>query len=325
MNKPALPNSTPEHGIAVVERRTGISQHLLRAWERRYGVVEPGRDAGGERLYSDADIERLQLVRLVTEAGRRIGQVATLSLDELRTLAREDALAGTGVLPRVTTSERADSEVHLHLEACRAAIIRLDGNGGHALLMRAAVALGPQRFVEGVVLPLLRWIGDEWETGGVRVMHEHGMSVAMRRVLSWLVEALPAPSTAPLVICATLPGHRHEFGAMLAGVQAALRQWRVLYLGPDLPTDEIAAGAVLTGADAVALSAVMVSDSAALSTALDALRSALPAPFPIVVGGAGAVRHARTVRGHGAELLPDLLAWDAWLTQRGQLLAEMRA
>ena len=83
MNKPTAPSMTPEHGIAVVERRTGISQHLLRAWERRYGVVEPERAAGGERLYSDADIERLRLVRLVSEAGRRVGQVAALSLDEL--------------------------------------------------------------------------------------------------------------------------------------------------------------------------------------------------------------------------------------------------
>lgn len=325
MDKQTVTATTPEHGIAVVERRTGISQHLLRAWERRYGVVEPARDAGGERLYSDADIERLRLVRLVTEAGRRVGQVAALSLDELRALVREDAASGGGALPVATTTAVADAEVDAHLDACRAAMIRLDGQGGHALLMRAAVALGPRRFVDGVALPLLRWIGDEWERGGLRVMHEHGMSVSMRRVLSWLMEALPAPLTAPLVVCATLPDHRHEFGVMLAGVQAAVRQWRVLYLGPDLPASEIAAGAVLAGADVVALSIVALPDVTSLGDELDALRAALPETLPIVVGGAAAARHARLVRAHGAELVRDLAAWDAWLAARAVSLGEMRA
>ena len=325
MNRTAAPSSTPEHGIAVVERRTGISQHLLRAWERRYGVVEPARDAGGERLYSDADIERLRLVRVVTEAGRRVGHVASLSLDELRALAREDAESGATALPATTTLAVADAEVEAHLEACRGAVLRLDAHGGHALLMRAAVALGPRRFIDGVALPLLRWVGDEWEHGALRVMHEHGMSVAMRRVLSWLIDALPAPSTAPLLVCATLPDHRHEFGAMLAGVQAAVRQWRVVYLGPDLPASEVAAGAVLAGADAVAISIVALPDVAALGRELDTVRASLPESLPLVVGGAAAVRHARLVRGHGAEVVPDLAAWDTWLAQRAELLAERRA
>lgn len=314
------PSRRPEHPIAVVERRTGVSQHVLRAWERRYRVVEPARDAAGERLYSDADIERLRLVRELTAGGRRVGQVATLALEELRELAARDASEAV-VPPRASgTVERApahdDAEAAEHLAMCRDAVDRLDSATAHALLIRASVALGPRRFVDGVAVPLLRGVGDAWEQGALRPMHEHGMSVAMRRVLSWLVEALPAPGDAPLVVVGTPAGQRHEFGAMLAAVVAAARQWRVVYLGPDLPADEIAHGALVAGADVVALSVLAPVDARTLGRDLETLRDALPPAAALVLGGAAALQHPRVIRARGAELLGDLDAWDAWLAVR---------
>lgn len=319
------PSRVAEHPIAVVERRTGVSQHVLRAWERRYRVVEPARDAAGERLYSDADIERLRLVRELTAGGRRVGQVATLDLDELRELAARDASEAV-VPPRPAgaievPSAREDAEAAEHLAMCRDAVDRLDSATAHALLIRAAVALGPRRFVDGVAVPLLRAVGDAWEQGALRPMHEHGMSVAMRRVLSWLVEALPAPADAPLVVVGTPAGQRHEFGAMLAAVVAAARQCRVVYLGPDLPAAEIAHGARTTRADVVALSVIAPVDARALGRELETLRDALPASTALVLGGAAAVQHPRVVRARGAELLADLDAWDGWLAGRSAVRA----
>src|SRR5688572_6902518 len=84
---------TPRHPIAVVSERTGLSQDVLRVWERRYQAVEPTRGPGGHRTYSDADIARLRLLHVVTSAGRSIGQVARLSTEELSRLAQEDAIA----------------------------------------------------------------------------------------------------------------------------------------------------------------------------------------------------------------------------------------
>jgi DNA-binding transcriptional MerR regulator/methylmalonyl-CoA mutase cobalamin-binding subunit len=313
------PSQTPEHPIAVVERRTGVSQHVLRAWERRYRVVEPPRDAAGERLYSDADIERLRLVRELTAGGRRVGQVAALDLAALRELAARDASEAV-IPPRPASAEapaaRDDAEAAEHLAMCRDAVDRLDSATAHALLIRAAVALGPRRFVDGVAAPLLRAVGDAWEQGALRPMHEHGMSVAMRRVLSWLVEALPAPTDAPLVVVGTPAGQRHEFGAMLAAVVAAARQWRVVYLGPDLPAAEIAHGARVAGADVVALSVLAPIDARALGREIETLRDALPATTALVFGGAAALQHPRVTRARGAELLADLDAWDAWLAAR---------
>mgnify|MGYP005869190105 CR=1 FL=1 len=83
-------DSKAQHPIQVVSRRTGLGLDLIRAWERRYGLVEPSRSETGRRLYTDADIERLILLRRATEGGRRISDVASLSDDQLRELLRED-------------------------------------------------------------------------------------------------------------------------------------------------------------------------------------------------------------------------------------------
>jgi methanogenic corrinoid protein MtbC1 len=172
--------------------------------------------------------------------------------------------------------------------------------------------------VDGVAVPLLRTIGDEWASGELTPVYEHGVSVALRRVLSWLLEALPAPATAPLVVCGTPPEQRHEFGAMLAGVVAAAAQWRVLYLGPDLPAAEIARAAIAAHADAVAISVLMPLPPRALTDTLHDLRAALPPTTSLVVGGAAATASMRVAHASGATLLRDLDAWDVWLRANGR-------
>ena len=83
-------DTTKRHPIQVAARRSGLSQDTLRAWEKRYGVVEPARSGGRQRLYSDQDVERLRLLRSAVEEGRRISEVANLSAKELTALVLED-------------------------------------------------------------------------------------------------------------------------------------------------------------------------------------------------------------------------------------------
>src|SRR4051812_38490232 len=84
--------TVPRHPMAVVVDRTGLTPDLLRAWERRYGAVAPSRGPGGQRLYSDDDIERLRLLHVASRAGRSIGQIATLSNEALAELSRDDSI-----------------------------------------------------------------------------------------------------------------------------------------------------------------------------------------------------------------------------------------
>src|SRR3954468_20227311 len=92
-----LPSATPRYPVRLVASRTGLSPHVLRAWERRYGVVNPTRSEGGQRLYSDLDIERLLRLRRLAERGHSIGRIGTLGVSELVEL--EKAAAGLSPMP----------------------------------------------------------------------------------------------------------------------------------------------------------------------------------------------------------------------------------
>ena len=155
-----MPESTEaRHPIRVVAQRTGLSTPVLRAWERRYSAVEPTRSDGGQRLYSDADIRRLQLLATAVDGGRSIGLIAGLGIEELESLidgARKAPVhvPGGAVAPDVDRVERA-------LEYVRdLKVVDLED-----YLMRAAVELRPHELVEGLMVPLLQEIGREWQSG----------------------------------------------------------------------------------------------------------------------------------------------------------------
>jgi MerR family transcriptional regulator, light-induced transcriptional regulator len=296
------------HPIGVVSKRTGVSLHVLRAWERRYGVVAPGRSAGGQRLYSDADVARLRLLRQVTEAGRNISQVAQLPLAELQRLVSEDARAA--VVP-----ERSD--VESYRSRCLAAAERLDGEAVHAALMRAVVSLRPAEFLEEVLMPLLREVGERWHEGTLSPAQEHVVSVSARRVVTWLVDAYEAPAEAPVLLVTTVSGEQHEFGALMASLVGLDAGWRVTYLGTSLPAEEVVKSARLVGASVVALSMVNRGESAVPVEEFARIRVALPATVSVVVGGAGAAARRTTLEEAGAVVLESAAELRALLEERG--------
>ncbi len=293
MGADKLDSSRKRHPIQVVARRTGLSADVLRAWEKRYGVVEPSRSEGGRRLYSDDDIERLRLLRRASRAGRRISQLASLGTRELTTLVQEDereeAIAG----PEAPGGEVAAAE--LHLKTALAAAERLDGRELERALNRAMAVLSAPVLVEQVASPLMRMIGERWSAGAVRPAQEHLASALLRRLLGKLLEATAPQATAPNLVVATPAGQGHEFGALFSAVTAAAEGWRVTYLGTDLPADDIAAAVRDTGAEAVAISIVYPADDQALDDELRELRLKLPPAVPVLVGGAAAASYKRVL------------------------------
>jgi MerR family transcriptional regulator, light-induced transcriptional regulator len=306
-------HSVPRHPMAVAARRTGLSAHVIRVWERRYGAVVPVRSEGGIRLYSDADLRRLDLLRRATSAGRAIGQVAGLSDGALLGLVREDedpdrppsALGGRRPAP-----PPADERV---VDACMEAVRRLDGGTLHDLLSRALVVATPLDFVRRTAVPLLERVGELWEAGEVSPVHEHIVSVHVRQALGGVLGALRPEAGAPVLIASTPGGERHEFGALLVGIVGAARGWRAVYLGPDLPAGDVAAATAATAAAAVAFSVVNECAGEALAGYLVRVREALPPGVPVLVGGRGAGPHAAAVREAGALLIADLDGLDRTL------------
>ena len=234
------------HSIAVVSRRTGISQLVLRAWERRYGAVVPSRTATGRRLYSDQDLEKLSLLQMLTKAGHRIGDIAHLSVEDLHQLAAEMRRRGPWSRPRNPSTGRW-MPPHL-LEEAMGAIANFDDRGLESVLDKALLHLSKPVLRREFLAPLLA--GDR-VTSGVTAGYGLPTSTWPRRSSSAFLtsmnsryQVLPG---APLVAVATPSGHLHELGALLAASHAHESGWDVLYLGPNLPAEEIAAAARARG------------------------------------------------------------------------------
>ncbi|MGE0439280.1 MAG: MerR family transcriptional regulator [Gemmatimonadales bacterium] len=275
--------SHPIYPVRVVLRRTGLSAELLRAWERRYGVVAPSRTEGGQRLYSESDVTRLSLLRRATLHGHAISRVAELTNQEIEELI--DEATAPGVPGEVGG---ADAIAGTARAAAMQAIQWMDGATLDSGLRRAAMVLGPVSFAEQVVAPLVREIGDLWHAGRLRIVQEHLASTTIRQVLSGILAFTPANPDAPLFVSATTSGQRHELGAMLAATVAAAQGWRSLYLGPDLPGAEIGLAAARLRAAAIGLSFVYPAASADNAQDLAELAEAVGRNTPVYLGGAAA-------------------------------------
>ena len=299
-----LPSTEPRYPVRLVAVRTGLTPHVLRAWERRYRVVSPTRSEGGQRLYSDLDVERLLRLRRLTDRGHAIGRLAALPLAELVRLEDEGSTEEPGL-----RSESAADVAVTAFEATR----RLDPAELQAVLERAAVTLGTPVFVEEVIGPLLERIGDGWSERSVSVAQEHMASAVIRRVLGWLLRLYEARNGAPRLVVATPPHHAHELGALMAATTAAAEGWNVTYLGPDLPVADLVSAAAQSGARVVAISAVHQSEGGDLLGTLHETRSRLPNDITLVVGGAGALQRRADLEAAGARVIDSLTEFRALL------------
>jgi DNA-binding transcriptional MerR regulator/methylmalonyl-CoA mutase cobalamin-binding subunit len=253
-----------------VVRITGLSEHTIRAWERRYDAVHPARSPKGTRRYSQAEIERLSLLRAAVDAGHRIGDVAGLTDAELE--------SRVAALPK---PERKP------LDDVRDALACLDLAEVERLLGLQLGALGASVFCKQVALPLLREVGTRWEQGRASVASEHLLTAATRGLLGVALRGARRDREAPRLVFTTPEGERHELGALIAAVTAAGEGAEVIYLGPELPVDEVVAACRTVGADAVGLSLVVLPAGAARRY-VEQLRDALPETVDLWVGGAQA-------------------------------------
>ena len=291
------------HPIKVVARRTGLSPHVIRAWEKRYKAVTPRRTATNRRVYTSEDIERLILLRRATLAGRSIGQTATIPTEELRQLVDEDELAQSQApTPTPRVSARGGNETTA--QALRA-IENLDADALRIALERASINMSKPALVEQVVSPLLERIGDEWREGNLRMASEHLASATLRTFLGNLNGAFPVMADSPRLLVTTPAGQLHELGALIAATAAATEGWHITYLGPSLPAEEIAAAAQSNKSRAIALS-IVLPDDAHLKNELGRLGQLLPDNVALLVGGRAASHYSDTLREIGAVRLQDL-------------------
>lgn len=309
MTDPIIPSL---HSVRVVAKRTGLTPDLLRAWEKRYAAVQPQRTAGGQRNYSDADIERLRLLVSATEAGRQIGQVAQLPNDTLRAMVAADASA----LPVQVIVRDADTRFGDYLSKAVDAVEHFDGATLESTLRTAALRLPSEQMLDHVLGPLLQIIGNGWHGGRIPPANGHLATTIIRRVLTWMTDYPTVSEDAPVIVVGTPALQMHDLGAMLVATAAAGSGWRVTYLGASLPAQELARAANMTGADTVALSIVHPVDDMGVARDLRELRSRLDERTALIVGGAGATAYADVLTEIGAERMASIAGLRAWLQER---------
>lgn len=305
----------PRHPIGVVSRRTGLKPDLIRAWERRYGAVAPGRSDTRRRFYSDADIERLNLLRRAVKTGHGISQVAGLANEELQAMIAEEPAeplrSGHDPLApaRLETAEPAlgpGDPAAPFLSLCLEAARRLDAPELELQIERASVALSRIALIEKLLVPLLQRVGDLWQEGTLRPVHEHLASAVVRSFLGGMSGAYHPERSAPHLVVTTPARQRHELGALIAAATAGEAGWNITYLGPDLPPEEIAAAALQKDARAVALSLTYPPDDPQLIDELRRLRRLLSPQTELIVGGRCAAVYAPALKEIGALQVEDL-------------------
>jgi DNA-binding transcriptional MerR regulator len=291
--------------ISTVSRLTGLSPDLIRAWEKRYGLVTPIRGPRGARLYAGADVERLRVVRSLVQEGRRIRDVAHLpprALAELGASARTAA----SVEPPVAPAGRI-------LESLR----RYDADLLEKELGELLVALGGRRFVDDVAAPLLTALGDEWEAGRLTVADERLASESLRTLLVGLVGVRVRPG-APRIVLATPSGERHELGLLLVAILAVEAGLRPYNLGAEVPASEIAGAARRAGAVVVATSVVYRENRPRSVAELRVLWRALPPGTALWVGGRDGAEVGRALGAGRVTVLADLARTAAELERVGR-------
>lgn len=207
--------------IGELARRTGVSPELLRAWELRYGLLQPTRSSGGFRLYSATDEKRVQQMRRLIADGLSAAEAA-----------RQAQVLGDRQSPA------QEPLVDQLADQLRSALDRFDDSGAHAALDRLLSTVSVDIALTDVVIPYLRDLGDRWSAGRASVAQEHFASHLLRGRLLGLARDWGA-GVGPSVLLACLPGEAHDLGLIIFGLLVARRGWRVTLLGADTPFDTL--------------------------------------------------------------------------------------
>ena len=252
--------------IGELSRRSGVSPELLRAWERRYGLLQPTRSAGGLRLYSPDDLARVEAMQQHLADGFAAAEAAALATQTTRHSHEEIAFpAAKDELARALAS--------------------FDDGDAHAVFDVLLARLSLDTLLRDVIIPYLHELGERWERGDVSIAQEHFASTLLRGRLLGLARGW-GRGLGPVAVLACAPGEQHDLGLLAFGLALRARGWRIVYLGADTPITSVADASRSCNPSAVVVSAV---DPRAFRRHAEQLRE-LARDTPLSLGGAGAAK-----------------------------------
>ena len=294
-----FPENSPVLRIGELSRRLGVSDHVLRAWESRYGLLRPVRSAGGFRLYTEADERRVRQMQAHLAHGLSAAEAA-------RAVLGEDSGVRTNSAPMSRTTPTTSSIPAAEpgagtgelSGALRRALDAYDEPAAQAVLDRLVSDLSLTTVLRDVVLPFLADLGLRWERGTVTVAQEHFASNVIRGRLAGLARGW-GNGHGPRAVLACPPGEHHDLALMIFGIVLNRTGWRIDYLGINTPVEELTGTVDARQPDLVVLAATLPETLEPLTAQL----SALARRAPLALAGPGATpRLAAAVQ---ARLLAD--------------------
>jgi MerR family transcriptional regulator, light-induced transcriptional regulator len=277
--------------IGELSRRSGVSPDLLRAWERRYGLLSPERSPGGLRLYSEEDLLRVQAMQQQLAAGLAAAEAAAVATS------------------RQATEPSANDTTEARREL-GAALLEFDETRANAALDALIARFSLDTVLADVIVPYLHDLGEQWERGEISVAQEHFASSLLRGRLLGLGRGW-GQGHGPTALLACAPGEQHDLGLIAFGLALRARGWRILYLGPDTPLESLAETTRSAQPDQVVISAVNARSLEATRENLIELARA----YPIAVGGAAAA---------GADLGEDILTLTGSPVDEAEKLTQLK-
>lgn len=265
--------------IGELAERTSVTPDVLRAWERRYGLLRPERSEGGYRMYSSTEEDRVRAMVRHIEAGVPAGEAARLVLEE-------------GERPQVDTAW-----LPALYEELRQSLDNFDEHGTQAALDTLIARLSFDAVARDVILPYLRELGDRWQRGEASVAQEHFASIVLRGRLLALARGWDR-GAGPRALLACAPGERHELGLLVFGLVLRQHGWRITFLGADTPFDTLVSATEDLSPAAVVLIALAPEKLEPLREQL----TELARDTRLLLGGTGAGMDLGTAT--GADLLP---------------------
>jgi DNA-binding transcriptional MerR regulator len=254
--------------IGELSRRSGVTPELLRAWERRYGLLRPTRSPGGLRLYSADDLERVRAMQRHLAAGFAAAEAAALASSAAPEGAERESA------PVAVADLRAD---------LRDALDAFDEPRAQAVLDRLLAGATLDAALVDVLLPYLHELGERWSRGEVSVAQEHFASGIVRGRLLGLARGW-GRGVGPLAMLACVPGEQHELGLIAFGLALRSHGWRIAYLGSDTPVETLELAADALEPALIVLSAASGDGVRPIAPAL----RRLAARYRVALGGPGA-------------------------------------
>ena len=272
--------------IGELGRRLGLTDHVLRAWERRYGVLRPVRSAGGYRLYPAADEDRVRRMQAHLARGLSAAEAARAALSEEPPPGPGGPAAATGNPGGLAHAARA-------LALC---LDQFDEPGAQAAFDRLLAHYTVETVLRDVVLPYLHELGELWARGARSVAAEHFASNLLHGRLMSFARGW-GHGVGPRAVLACAPGDHHDLALLAFGVVLHRNGWRVEYLGADTPVEEVTRAAADLAADLAVLAATLRGRFDGRGAALAELAGVVP----LALAGRGAT--AAAAHTAGARLL----------------------